>query len=132
MTAQRWGEIKAVLAGVLEADPAEREATLTEMCAGDGELRAAGAESLLALEARADAVLDSVAVPGAVFRADANATAPTAIGAYKILREIGRGGMGVVYLGERADGGIPKQVAIKLITSNRRGLIGTHGAAVPA
>jgi eukaryotic-like serine/threonine-protein kinase len=36
-----------------------------------------------------------------------------------VLPELGRGGMGVVYLGERADGQFRKQVAIKLITSRR-------------
>ena len=40
------------------------------------------------------------------------------IGAYRVLREIGRGGMAVVYLAERSDGQFEKQVAIKLL---RRG-----------
>src|ERR1035441_6777522 len=46
--------------------------------------------------------------------------APSAIGPYRVLHEIGHGGMGVVYLGERADGQYRKQVAIKLITSGRQ------------
>jgi serine/threonine protein kinase/tetratricopeptide (TPR) repeat protein len=37
------------------------------------------------------------------------------IGAYRVLREIGRGGMGAVYLAERADGQFQKQVAIKVL-----------------
>jgi serine/threonine protein kinase/TolB-like protein/Tfp pilus assembly protein PilF len=37
------------------------------------------------------------------------------IGAYRIVREIGRGGMGAVYLAERADEQFQKQVAVKLI-----------------
>ena len=37
------------------------------------------------------------------------------LGAYKIISEIGRGGMGHVYLAERADGQFEKQVAIKLL-----------------
>jgi len=121
MTAQRWGEIKGVLASVLEAEPAQRDGVLKGLCSGDDELRRE-VESLLALEARADAVLDSVAVPGALLRADVMASPaapPTMIGAYRVLREIGHGGMGVVYLGERADGEYRKQVAIKLITSGR-------------
>src|SRR5260370_3436088 len=36
-------------------------------------------------------------------------------GAYRILREIGRGGMGSVFLAERADGAFQQQVALKLI-----------------
>ena len=37
------------------------------------------------------------------------------VGAYVIIREIGQGGMGSVYLGARADGYFQKQVAIKLL-----------------
>ncbi len=40
------------------------------------------------------------------------------IGPYRILREIGHGGMGTVYLAERADGQYRKRVAIKLVKSH--------------
>jgi serine/threonine protein kinase len=43
------------------------------------------------------------------------ATLPLSIGPYRIVRELGRGGMGTVYLAERADEQYEKQVAIKLI-----------------
>ena len=41
-----------------------------------------------------------------------------AIGPYRLLRELGRGGMGVVYLAERADGQYRRRVAIKLLRSS--------------
>jgi non-specific serine/threonine protein kinase/serine/threonine-protein kinase len=121
MTAQRWGEVKTVLGAVLETAVGERPALLDQLCGSDAELRAA-VEQLLAMEGRAGDLLDSMALPGAALRMDASAppaSGPSAIGPYRVLREIGRGGMGVVYLGERADGEYHKQVAIKLITSGR-------------
>ncbi len=55
-----------------------------------------------------------VAIDGLV-----EASAPTAVGmqlrAYRLAKEIGRGGMGVVYLGERSDGQVQQQVAIKVL-----------------
>jgi len=37
------------------------------------------------------------------------------VGPYRIIRELGRGGMGVVYLAERADGQFRKKMALKLV-----------------
>jgi non-specific serine/threonine protein kinase/serine/threonine-protein kinase len=112
---ERWRQIKEVLAAALEASPADRAGVLDGLCANDAEIRGE-VEKLLALESRANAALDSRAVPGALLR---EVAPPERIGAYRILREIGHGGMGVVYLGERADGEFAKQVAIKLITRGR-------------
>jgi len=117
MTAGRWGEVKSVLATLLDAPAPDRPALLDRLCGDDTELRRS-VESLLALEADADHVLNSVLAPGMALRADA--PPPAAIGPYRILAEIGRGGMGVVYLGERSDGEYRKRVAIKLITSGLR------------
>jgi serine/threonine protein kinase len=116
MTSGRWGEIKAVLAAVLETGPAERSPALERLCRDDAELRRE-VEALLAFENQADAVLNTALAPGASLRAET--PPPVGIGPYRVLRELGRGGMGVVYLGERADGQYRKQVAIKLVTSGR-------------
>src|SRR5579864_1867811 len=118
MQAARWTEVKSVLATVLDTEPDERPATLERLCAGDQDLRRE-VESLLALEKRADCELNTAIAPGALLRADPEIP-PERIGPYRILRELGRGGMGVVYLGERADGEYKKRVAIKLITAGRR------------
>ena len=115
MSAPEWGEIKTVLADVLEADPTTRPQLLDRLCGVDTELRRA-VESFLVLQTRADALFESNALPAVAVLAAPDAL-PETIGPYRILREIGRGGMGVVYLGERADGQYEKQVAIKVITA---------------
>ena len=114
----RWRQIKEILAAALDAAPEDRPALLERLCRNDIEVRAE-VQKLLALEARADEALDSRAVPGSVLRETLGQKPPDVIGPYRILRELGHGGMGVVYLGERADGEFTKQVAIKLITRGR-------------
>ncbi len=118
MTPGRWSEVKTVLSGVLDADPRERPEILDRLCGGDTELRTT-VESLLAMESKADQ-FDTAVLPGTALWGETSEPRPTQIGPYTILNEIGRGGMGVVYLAERADGEYRKRVAIKLITSPRR------------
>jgi eukaryotic-like serine/threonine-protein kinase len=120
MTAGRWSEVKAVLSDVLDADATQRPALLDRLCGGDTELRTT-VESLLAMESQAGR-LDTAFLPGAALWTDPPEKAPVQIGPYNILREIGRGGMGVVYLADRADGEYRKRVAIKLITGARNEL----------
>jgi serine/threonine protein kinase/tetratricopeptide (TPR) repeat protein len=42
-----------------------------------------------------------------------------AYGAYEIVRELGRGGMGAVYLARRVDGTFERQVAVKLVRADK-------------
>jgi eukaryotic-like serine/threonine-protein kinase len=48
---------------------------------------------------------------------------PERIGAFRVVREIGRGGMGRVFLAERADGQFEQRVAIKLIQDGTPGVL---------
>ncbi|HEX3236314.1 MAG TPA: serine/threonine-protein kinase [Gemmatimonadales bacterium] len=128
VTRERWHTIQPLLDGALELEPVARTAWLTEQCAGDGELQAV-VERLVAVFADAQAVLPSGA-PDAVYalaRLAETEAAPhlegTRLGPYRVLREAGRGGMGVVYLGERADDQYRKRVALKLL---RRGMDDPH------
>ncbi len=92
----------------LEVPEAERGAWLERACAGDAALRRE-VEELLAAHALSRGILDA--------RAAVGPPPPTVrrIGPYRVHRELGRGGMGVVYLAERDDGQFRRLVAIKLL-----------------
>ncbi|MEY2496957.1 MAG: eukaryotic-like serine/threonine-protein kinase [Verrucomicrobiota bacterium] len=113
-TAQRWQRVKTILASALEHPSAgDRTAYLEHSCDGDTTLMRE-VEELLALSTEN---LDELAdkSPVALPRATPAQPIGRRIGAYEIVREIGRGGMGAVYLARRADGAFDKQVAIKLL-----------------
>jgi eukaryotic-like serine/threonine-protein kinase len=109
--------VKAVLDGALERAGTERMVFLDATCQSDEELRRE-VESLLASETEAE---DFIETP--VFRILKEDEKPLPegqrIGAYRVVREAGRGGMGSVYLAERADEEFRRQAAIKVV---RRGM----------
>ncbi len=117
MTPERWKQVEVVFEQALELPAGERAAFIQKNCEGDEELRRE-VESLLESHASAGRFIDQ---PDIFFREedlkddDTSVAAGQLIGAYRIVREIGRGGMGAVYLAERADEQYKKQVAIKLI-----------------
>jgi eukaryotic-like serine/threonine-protein kinase len=110
-------QIRELFLKVLDASPGEWDAVLEESCGWDGELRRE-VEELLSAHTDADEVLWSLArrarVPIAGAPTDFFAEGRR-LGAYRLLRQIGQGGMGAVYVAERADGEFEKQVAIKLL-----------------
>ena len=117
ITPQRWQQVKQVLSHALELDTGPRRSFLDTACADDAELRA---EIDLLLDQQVDAGDDMIeqcaSDAAARLRVDeATAKEGTRIGPYKILRELGHGGMGTVYLAERDDEHYRQQVAIKLI-----------------
>jgi tetratricopeptide (TPR) repeat protein/tRNA A-37 threonylcarbamoyl transferase component Bud32 len=93
----------------------DRAAFLERSCAQDPELRAQ-VERLLAAHDRAGDFISSPAIPEP---AEGNAASVgwvgRLVGPYRVVREIGRGGMGAVYLAERADGQYQQRVALKVI-----------------
>jgi tetratricopeptide (TPR) repeat protein/tRNA A-37 threonylcarbamoyl transferase component Bud32 len=119
MDAEHWRRMERVLDAALTREPAEWNAVLDQSCSGDPELRRE-VEALLRRVSTAQAFLVSppAAVAAAVLaeaRESSTAHEGRRIGAYRIAREIGRGGMARVFLAERADGQFAQQVAIKLL-----------------
>jgi eukaryotic-like serine/threonine-protein kinase len=114
----RWRQIETLLNSALdEPEPAKRKLLLDRICANDPELRAE-VESLLAHDGPSQTFIESPAYTFAaeLLTDDANDGLENhQVGAYKVIREIGRGGMGAVYLAMRGDDAFDKQVAIKLI-----------------
>lgn len=113
-------KIREVFDEIAELEPSERAAQLEKVCGDDADLRAEVERLLQALEEAGDFIEQPALA--SIDRTDEQPTKELTlemtgqlIGQYRILRELGRGGMGVVYLAERADGEFRKQVAIKLI-----------------
>jgi eukaryotic-like serine/threonine-protein kinase len=114
MDTSRWQKVKELFSAALERDQSERSSFLESACK-DPDIRAE-VESLLSSHLESDAFLESSAAaeytpaePVENFQPDDR------VGAYRIVRLLNRGGMGSVYLAERADGQFSQHVAIKVI-----------------
>ena len=127
MDAQRWRRISALFDEIVELPEADRAAALDGACADDTALR----EEIAALlrfdavpERDAETLLDAPVRVAAewVDQQNPDAGRPDiagrSIGRWRLLRELGRGGMGVVYLAARADGQFEQRAALKLIRTD--------------
>jgi eukaryotic-like serine/threonine-protein kinase len=121
MKTEDWRKVKEIVIDALEVDRAARRDFIEKHCADSPEIKRE-VESLLESEneSEAEKFLEFPAVINYAGLLDfgeeeAEALAGQTIGNYRIIREIGRGGMGAVYLAERADGNFEQKVAIKLL-----------------
>jgi serine/threonine protein kinase len=120
MQQREWERVKEVFTAALEQPVALRAHFLAESC-GDDEALRGEVESLLAAHEEPKNLLEKHTIQlAAQLQADQHKYDGKRFGAYRILHEIGRGGMGTVFLAERADGEFQQQVALKII---RQGLV---------
>ncbi|HEX8748379.1 MAG TPA: protein kinase [Pyrinomonadaceae bacterium] len=119
MSSERWRQLEEIFQTALDMPAAERASYVVKACAGDEELRRQ-VEALLAQNDEAGTFLDEPLYEHSGVQAladliDDDPVIGQRIGAYKVVSQIGRGGMGAVYLAERDDNTFQRRVAIKLI-----------------
>lgn len=101
MDAQSQAWLEQLIAAAANIPAAEREAYIRQACGERTDL------AEIAIE-RFKAPVPTKTIP-------VQASSAQMIGPYRVLRELGKGGMGVVYLAVRDDGAFRKNVAIKLL-----------------
>ena len=115
MQQHQWEKVKEAFSAALELPDNERETFLRESCGADEAVRGE-VQSLLAAHEEPKNVLEQHTYDlASKLQTDGNKYLGKRFGAYSILREIGRGGMGAVFLAARADGEFEQQVALKII-----------------
>ncbi len=116
MDANRLARLQEVFDAALERPAAERHRFVDEACDGDTELRDRVLRLLRARDASEGGAFVSDAVRDATLSfGTAGDHAGRMLGPYRLVRELGHGGMGTVWLAERVDEAYRAQVAIKLV-----------------
>jgi eukaryotic-like serine/threonine-protein kinase len=115
LTPEQWKAVAAEFDRLHDSPDEIRRAALAELGAADAEV-ARELDALFDAVDRTDSRLDRSALDAFV---QMNASAPSltgrTLGAYRVTRVIGRGGMGVVFEGQHTDPQVAKRVAIKTL-----------------
>lgn len=111
MANDNWNRIKEIVDEAIHREPKERPAFLDEVCRGDDSIRRE-VESLLSSFERADGFMEAPAFD-AVTEEIHTLNNSQKVGHYEIVRRLGEGGMGIVYLG--SDTKLDRPVAIKVL-----------------
>ena len=118
LNAERWSRIAELFAHAAELEPGKREDFLDSACGGDTELREY-IQDLLQADPAVEAIVERTIISTVrdAFGDDTSQSEQMKgqmIGPYRVDRLLGSGGMGMVYLAQRADEQFDQQVAIKL------------------
>ncbi|MEE8525633.1 MAG: serine/threonine-protein kinase, partial [Thermoanaerobaculia bacterium] len=122
MITASWQQVWEIFEEAVQRPPDGRQSFVDEACGEDDQLRRSVAK-LLDADKQTDTLLDH-SMDGGLGGASEGRSAGTggrqpergtAIGPYRILRQIGQGGMSTVFLADRADDAFPRRVAIKLV-----------------
>ena len=122
MTPERWAAIKSIFDEVSNHGSEHSAVLLDRLCQGDTEMRLE-VTRLLDADRRAATFLDSPVLqlsPDAIPQpSEFTSMVGRRMGPYRIVREIGHGGMGTVYLAERDDAEFSQRVALKVVREVR-------------
>jgi serine/threonine protein kinase len=109
LTPEEWTRAQQVFLDILEQPPEQRVASARALC-----------EDVTAVFDTVVRLLAGHEEENGVFGPppEPRLTLPLMLGSYRLVEEIGRGGMGAVCRAERADGQFEKQVAVKLLAGD--------------
>jgi serine/threonine protein kinase len=115
MTPERWQKVEEVLQATLDRPQRERAAYLHEACSGDDELQREASSLIDAFDEAGDFIEQPAIAQDAhvLISSHELSNIGREIGPYKIIKRLGEGGMGEVYLAQ--DGRLDRLVALKIL-----------------
>lgn len=113
LTAEQWAQVEELFHSTVDLAPAEQSTWLSTHC-GNHVLREEVAALLRSDKYARGEIRQAVEHEAVDLLRGADASGER-LGAYRLLRRLQQGGMGTVYLAERADDEYRKQVAVKLL-----------------